>query len=93
MKQMNRALEASAPLTLTILEAGIEVIVRNSEEASNIYLDYIDANLIGGQEAPHCLLFLNDKQVGFVSYNGRVWKGISWPEATVMYEPKARVRG
>lgn len=46
------------------------------EAASAAYRAYIEARNLGASRAPSCNIVDGDgKQVGYVSYNGKVWQG------------------
>lgn len=50
--------------------------VSSAEEASRIWQMYREGLNLGGSESPKVLLKCEGKTVGYVSYNGRVWKGL-----------------
>ena len=49
--------------------------VESAEQASRIWQMYRESLNIGGSESPKVLLKHQGQTVGYVSYNGRVWKG------------------
>lgn len=49
--------------------------VASAEEASRIWQFYREALNLGGSDSPHALLKSGHLTLGYVSYNGRVWKG------------------
>jgi hypothetical protein len=49
--------------------------VESAEQASRIWQLYRESLNLGGSESPKVLLKHQGQTVGYVSYNGRVWKG------------------
>lgn len=49
--------------------------VKTAEEASRAWSFFRDALDLGGSDSPYVLLKHGHKTVGYVSYNGRIWKG------------------
>lgn len=49
--------------------------VKTAEEASRAWAFFREALNLGGSESPHVLLKHGHLTVGYVSYNGRIWKG------------------
>ena len=69
------AVPPTAPLTLHIgRHKGIPV--SSAEQASRIWQIYREVLNLGGSDAPNALLKSGRTTVGYVSYNGRVWKGL-----------------
>ena len=50
--------------------------VNSAEQASRIWQIYREGLNLGGSESPKVLIKHGGKTVGYVSYNGRVWKGL-----------------
>lgn len=51
------------------------IAVASAEEASRIWQLYRDALNLGGSDSPNALLKVGHRTIGYVSYNGRIWKG------------------
>lgn len=64
------------------------------EEASAAYVKFIDARGWGSSQAPMCRIWnAASEQVGYVSYNGKVWAGSQedWhPDAAPIFNPYGR---
>lgn len=58
------------------------VPVFSADHASRIWMQYRDGLCLGASDSPDALLKMGGATVGYVSYNGRVWKGR--PNATLM---------
>jgi hypothetical protein len=46
----------------------------NIEECQKIVREYIEDNLLGGGNWTGGAVFYNNKQIGYISYNGRYWE-------------------
>lgn len=64
------------------------------EEVSAAYRDTIERLDLGASRTPQCSIFdASGNQVGYVSYNGRVWAGTQreWqPHGTPLFDPPPR---
>jgi hypothetical protein len=59
------------------------------KDVSKAYRAVIEELDLGASEAPNCdLLSANGEKLGYVSYNGRVWRGVDFPNAICVYEPE-----
>ena len=67
--------EPAATLTLHIGRHR-PIPVASAEQASRIWQIYREVLNLGGSDAPNALLKSGRTTVGYVSYNGRVWKGL-----------------
>lgn len=88
-------LERMTPLLLVIIGTEERVWVSHPAEASEFYRAYLNRNFLGSRESPSAHLFHEDKLVGYVSYNGKVWKGdpAHWKQNRLIFEPKPVVKG
>lgn len=70
-------LPANAPTARLSLVIGRHkpIPVETAEQASRIWQIYRQGLNLGGSESPSVLLKMGSTTVGYVSYNGRVWKG------------------
>lgn len=87
-------IEHTTPLLLVIIGTKERVWVSHPAEASKFYLSYLDRNFLGSREAPSAHLFHEDLLVGYVSYNGKVWKGdpANWKQNRLIFEPQPVVK-
>lgn len=59
-----------------VMVTGNKVVpVTSYEEASKVCRAYLDKTGIGNTRWTGGALFEGEKQIGYVSYNGRVWSG------------------
>lgn len=80
---MNALISNTGKAPSTLPQAGLKlqigryatIPVNTAEEASRAWVIFRDALNLGGSESPFVLLKHGHNTVGYVSYNGRIWKG------------------
>lgn len=64
--------------------------IRDVNQASRILCSVRDRHNLGGSQLPNLIIYGPDKEpIGYVSYNGRVWKGLptDYPRTELVYDP------
>lgn len=63
------------------------VVIKNLKEAKNVCENFIETNNLGGGNWSGGKVFDDqDKQIAYVSYNGRIWQPGNYPQPEIILE-------